>query len=107
MTDEEFVAHIDAVSKAYRGDSSVLFSAIGALMVGRTYGWRVLRIVTSHASYTKYQRILEIDFKEVLPPETKYSERSLGYAIVTKLNNFWEVVRGHAKVDAKEKRKFT
>lgn len=106
MTNEEFVAHIDAVSKEYRGDSSVLFSAIGALMVGRTYGWRVLRIVTSNASYTKYQRILNIDFKEVLPEETPLSHRSLGYTIVKKVGNFWAVVRGQANVDAKEKRKF-
>ena len=59
MTSEQFVALIDSVVENYHGDSDVLFSSIGALMVGRKYGWRVLMIVSSSASYAKYQNIVK------------------------------------------------
>ena len=104
MTDEEWLAHIDFVSKNYRGDATLLCSAIGAAMFGRVYGWRVLRIVTSNPSYLKYQKLLGIDFKSVLPEETEYSKRSLGFTIVTRLDNFWKVVRGQEPLDSKQKK---
>lgn len=106
MTSEELVAHIDSVILTYEGDAEALASAIGALMIGRKYGWRVLRIVISSPSYTKYQRVLGLDFKKVLPEKTDISERSRGYRIVTSLNNFWDVVKGIASIDPKEKRRF-
>lgn len=106
MTSEQFVALIDSVIENYHGDSDVLFSSIGALMVGRKYGWRVLMIVSSSASYSKYQKILGVQFKQILPEATSLSERSLGYRIVKKLNNFWDVVRGSYSIDRNEKRRF-
>lgn len=106
MTSEQFVALIDSVIENYHGDSDVLFSSIGALMVGRKYGWRVLMIVSSSASYAKYQKILGVQFKQILPEATPLSERSLGYRIVKKLNNFWDVVRGSYSIDRNEKRRF-
>ncbi len=103
MTDEELIAHLDAVMKIYKGDTEVLRHAVGAVMFGRIYGWRVLRITTSSGAYTKYQRILGLDFKEVLPETTDISERSLAYKIVKKLNNFWKVVRGQVALEEKVK----
>lgn len=106
MTSEQFVALIDSVIENYHGDSDVLFSSIGALMVGRKYGWRVLMIVSSSVSYAKYQKILGVKFNQILPEVTSLSERSLGYRIVKRLNNFWDVVRGSYSIDRNEKRKF-
>ena len=104
MTTEQLVAHIDSVSASYKGNADALIGAIGALMVGRIYGWRVLRIVIGSPSYTKYQRVLGLDFKMVLAPTTELSDKSLGFKLVLKLNNFWDVVKGVASIDPKEKR---
>lgn len=93
MTNEQLVSYIDAIAKDYRGQTDVLFSAIGALMAGRIYGWRVLRIVLSSASYGKYQRALGVEFKDILPEETEYSRKSVAYSIVKKMGNFWDAVR--------------
>lgn len=106
MTSEELVAHIDSVIENYEGDSDVLFSSIGALMVGRKYGYRVLMIVTSNKSYSKYQKIIGLQFKDVMEETTVISRRSLGFRIVKELNNFWDVVRGSYSIDRNEKRKF-
>lgn len=103
MTDSELIAHLDAVMKVYKGDTEVLRNAVGAVMFGRIYGWRVLRITTSSGAYTKYQRILGLDFKDVLEETTPLSDRSLAYVIVKKLNNFWKVVRGQEPLEDKVK----
>lgn len=104
MTTEQLVAHIDSVSVSYKGNADVLIGAIGALMIGRVYGWRVLRIVIGSNSYTKYQRVLGVEFKSILKPTTEFSDKSLGFKLVLKLNNFWDVVKGVASIDPKEKR---
>lgn len=106
MSAEQLVTHIDAITKDYKGQSDVLFAAIGALMAGRIYGWRVLRILLSGASYSKYQKILQVEFKEILPEETEYSRKSVAYKIVTKMGNFWDAVRrmSSAEIETKKRR---
>lgn len=103
MTDAELIKHLDEVSAEFKGNSSHLTSAIGAFWVGRVYGWRVLRIITSSPTYTRHQRILGIDFKKELPEITEYSQKSTGYKIVMELNKFWDVVRGTYSINPKEK----
>lgn len=103
MTDNELIAHLDKVAAEYRGDSRELAAAIGSFWIGRVYGWRVLRIVTSSRIYTRHQRILGIDFKKELPEETAFSHKSLGYKVVTSIGKFWQVVRGTHSIDPKDK----
>lgn len=99
MTTEQLVVHIDNVASTYKGDSHVLFGAIGALFVGRLYGWRVIRVFLSTTTYAKYQRVLGLSFREVLPPETELSDRALAYRIVKKLKTFWGIVRGELPIE--------
>lgn len=106
MTAGQLTSHVDLVMKNFKGDIVELSNAIGALNVGRFYGWRVLRIVISNASYRKYQRILGLEFKNVLPETTPYSEKSAGYNIVVNAGKFWDAVNGVFKMDSKEKTNF-
>ena len=99
MTNEQVIAHIDNVASTYKGDSHVLFGAVGALVVGRPYGWRVIRVFLSTTTYAKYQRVLGLSFKDVLPPETELSDRALAYRIVKKLKAFWGIVRGELPIE--------
>lgn len=103
MTDAELLEHIDKVASEYIGDISHLSSAIGAVMLGRVYGWRVIRIITSSKIYTRHQRILSLDFKQVLPEETEFSKKSIGYSIAKKLDKFWDVVNSKFKMETHEK----
>lgn len=72
-------------------------------MLGRVYGWRVIRIITSSKIYTRHQRILSLDFKQVLPEETDLSKKSIGYSIAKKLDKFWDVVNSKFKMETHEK----
>lgn len=80
----------------YQGDATVLASAVGAFTIGRLYGWRVLRLLYSSATYTKYQKLLKVDFKLECPKTTELSERSRGYKFVVGAGKFWDFVRGRA-----------
>lgn len=106
MTPEQLVAHIEAVVKDYEGDVQHLYGAIGVLSVADLFGWRVLRITLSGSTYTKYQRILGIDFKTQFLPEGRYAGKSIGLDRVKKAENFWEVVRGQASIDPIAKKSF-
>ena len=88
---------IETIQK-YRGQSTTLESALGALIVGQHYGWRVLKIVHGNRTYNKYQDILGVKFEDLCPERTEISHRSLGLAAADRLNSFWAVVRGKRKV---------
>jgi hypothetical protein len=80
--------------RTYKGDMSVLESAIGALVIGQQYGWRVIRMGHSNVSLTKYEKILVLKFKNVCPEYTDISERNVGVKLAKKLNAYWKVLQG-------------
>ncbi len=92
----DFDDHIRGVVEAYQGDATVLGNAIGALVLGRLVGWRALRVVYSTGSYTKYQKILGIQFKDVLRERDIYSKKSLGLSILDEVGGFWDFCRSSA-----------
>ena len=92
----DFDAHIRGVVENYQGDATVLGNALGALVLGRYVGWRALRVVYSTGSYTKYQKILGIQFKDVLRERDVYSGKSLGLSILDEVGGFWDFCRSSA-----------
>jgi hypothetical protein len=93
LTDDEqkYLHHILAT---YRGPGDALRDAVGALMVGKVYGWRVLRVMYGGKLYAKFQRTLQLDFKEWCEPETEFAARHRGYQAALKVGDFWKLVRG-------------
>jgi len=89
----DFDGFVEKSVSSYRGDATALGNALGALVLGRYVGWRALRVIYSKGSYAKYQRLLDIDFKDVLPERGRYSYKSFGLAILDSLGGFWDFVR--------------
>lgn len=83
----------DAIQN-YSGNVHVLESAIGAFHVGLKVGWRPLRLMHSHATFSRYQRVLGVDFLTVLPEVGPLADKSLGWRIVKGAGNFWDAARG-------------
>lgn len=107
MTNNELIDIIDRATDAFHGDLDELERAIGMLMLGRHYGWRVLMLMHSQATIRKYQKILGIDnLRDVLPEVGVLAGRSRAWRLVEGTSNFWRVVRGQianvrsARVDA-------
>ena len=90
----ELIKVIEKASEEYSGDVTILESAIGALIIGRTYGWRVLRLVHGSSSYARYERILEIKFNSACPERTELSKKSLALKVVDTVGDFWAVATG-------------
>lgn len=89
----DFDAHIRGVVEGYQGDGTALGDALGALVLGRLVGWRALRVIYSTRSYSKYQKILGIQFKDVLRERDIYAKKSLGLRILDEVGGFWNFCR--------------
>lgn len=97
-TEQVILQHMDD----FRGIATTLESALGALVIGQYFGWRVLKLIHNPATYRRYEKVLGIDFKDVCPEITKTGERkSVGYAITKALGSFWAVIMGKRKVPEK------
>lgn len=94
MNSQELLSHIDEQVRNYAGDLTQLERAIGALIVGRQFGWKVLLLAHDRKTIAKYGEILKLDFREALPAEGKYAHKSLGWAAAQKVASFWKAVKG-------------
>ena len=90
----ELIEKVKDASFRYKGDGTILESAIGALIAGQIYGWKVLRLTHSGRTYARYQQILDVKFKDVCPPEGPLAERSVALVLTKKINDFWSVASG-------------
>lgn len=88
--------------KDFKGQANNLESALGALVIGMHFGWRVLKITHTPATYRSYEKILGIKYQEVCPEITPLGKKkSIGYAITQKIGSFWAVIMGRKKVPNK------
>jgi len=98
MTDQEFMDFSEKVIHDYKGQMDVLYSALGVLLVGRQFGWKVMRLTVSSRTYFKYQKVLGIDFKDELKPLGDLYHKSIGFEIVNGFHDFWDVVKGKSGI---------
>ncbi len=89
-------------AEAYQGDLRLFQAAVGVFVVGKLYGWRILRIVLAPVSYRKYEKILGIRFREHCQERTALADKSVGLKIADYLGDFWKVAEGIVAVKGKE-----
>ena len=99
--DEELKNQLEEAVKNYQGNGNTLETALGAVLMGQMFGWRVLKMMHNPTTYSKYEKILGIKFRDICKEETKFTQRNVGMKIVAKLQNFWDVVRGTYQVKDK------
>lgn len=97
LSDDE-LRKIDFSIRNFKGLGTTLESAVGALIIGHYYGWRVLRVLHGNHTLDKYQAILGLKFQEVCPEETELSRKSVGYGVAKRIGDFWAVVQGRYQV---------
>lgn len=98
---EQYFEIITRATESFHGQIDELENAIGMLMTGRLFGWRVLIIMHNKRTIRKYEEILGINIREMFPPEGPLAYKSLGYKIARKVSNFWKVVSGDVKIDSR------
>ncbi|NOR19947.1 MAG: hypothetical protein GQ538_07660 [Xanthomonadales bacterium] len=95
MNQKQALATVDsAILKFKRGQVTQLESALGTLLVGRQFGWKVLYLVHDKKTLRRYEEILGVEFRAVLAEEGPLAERSLALRLARKAGNFWKAVKG-------------
>lgn len=88
----------DALNR-FSGTADELEKALGMLMLGDYFGWKVLVLIHNKRTIKKYEVILGISVREFFPDEGPIALRSLGYSVAKDLGNFWKVVSGDISVE--------
>jgi hypothetical protein len=96
---DEFQITIKESFRQYKGDLRVFASAVGAFYLGMMLGWRPLMIIHNPKTFKRYEKILNMSFRDVMPETTDLSDRNYGYRAVQNAGNYWDVVRGMAPVE--------
>ena len=94
MTDKELIALIDHATKRYSGLMTTLEAAIGVLLVGRNMGWKPMLLIHDKKTLRKYERVLGVQFRDVLPEVGPWANKSMAWRAVQKVGNFWKAVKG-------------
>ena len=103
LSEKQLVELIDKAIKNFSGTLDSLAGAIGYLMIGRKFGWRVMFFMHSQSTVRKYERILGIKSKEVMPERGVLAKKAAVYEAVQKVSNFWKAVKGEvAGIKSKE-----
>ena len=92
---------IKNASHNYIGQITTLESAIGALIIGQLYGWRVLRIIHGSNTYIRYEKVFGEDFKfkDYCEDRSVLARRSVGLGLADSIKSFWKVATGKFKTD--------
>ena len=95
MDDQELMGVINRAIDRFHGDASQFESAIGALILGQRYGWKVLMLIHSRSTLKNYSKLLGVpDIRKLMPPTGPLSHRSIAWRLVEGTKNFWKAVRG-------------
>jgi hypothetical protein len=98
ITEQEMIEKINQVSADFVGQLDDLQAAVGMLAVGRLYGWRVTRLISSKRHWTLACRLFG-DLKDLLPEEGELAHKSVGLAVINKAGGYWDFVSGRGNRD--------
>ncbi len=94
LSDKQLVELIDKAVKGFEGNTDSLSGAIGYLMIGRNFCWRVMYFIHSQSTIRKYEKILGIRSEDVMPEEGPLARKAVAYQAMRKASNFWKAVKG-------------
>lgn len=103
ISDEELTIIIEDVTKNFHGQIDHLYEAVGMIVIGRYFGWKVMRLASSRRCWTTATKLFG-DPKLLMKDEEKYAYKSFGLAAVKLVNDYWGVIMGHKPLPMSERR---
>lgn len=94
LSEKQLIDLIDKASKNFVGSLDTLESAIGFLVMGRKFGWRVMFLIHRQSTVRIYEKILGVKAKDVMPEEGPLANKSVAFVAVQKVSNYWKAVKG-------------
>ena len=104
ISDEELQKQISIVVEQYTGQIDDLYQAVGMIVVGRLFGWRVMRLASSRRCWTKATQLFG-DPKELMPARTSLSRKSVGLSVIDAVGGYWDFIKGKTQAMPLEDRK--
>jgi len=103
ITDEELNKKIEQVSTDFHGQIDDLYQAVGMIIIGRMYGWQVMRLATPRRIWIVTSKLFG-DPKLLMRPRGVLAYKSLGLKIVDKVGDYWEVMKGNIPTTATDRK---
>ena len=94
MNKTELLAHVYKIAETKRGYMDEVESAIGMLIMGHHFGWKVMYLIHSQRTIKHYEEILGVKIREVLPDIGTQAHRSMAWKLAKGFTNFWKIVKG-------------
>ena len=104
ITDEELLKKIEELSGTYNGQLDDFYQAVGMIVVGRYFGWRVMRLVSSRKCWMTASKLFG-DPKNLMKDREKYATRSKGLAFIDSVGGYWDFIKGNREAMPLEQRK--
>lgn len=103
MNDDELMTKIDQVSGDFTGQLDDLYKIVGMIVIGRFYGWRVVRLVSTRGLWKKANDYFG-DVKDYMPERGLYAHKSVGLRICDTAGEYWDYVKGASNIPAKDRK---
>jgi len=98
ISDKELYERIDQVCEDYHGDIDHLCRVVGMIVLGRLFGWRVMRLVSSAHTWRLATKLFG-DPKQLIPERGPLAHKSVGLKLVDRIGDYWGFVRGSISRD--------
>jgi hypothetical protein len=99
---EDLAKKIVHESVEFVGQIDDLYHAVGMIIIGRLYGWEVMRIAAPRRIWTVATEHFG-DPKELMPRRGELSHKSIGLEIADGVGSVMKVLRGDVALGAKRK----
>lgn len=93
MNREELNKRIEDVCEDFKGQIPDLYQMVGIVVVGRLFGWRVVRLTASRRMWMQVTRTFG-DPKEWMPERGRLAYKSVGLKVIDKLGDYWDFING-------------
>lgn len=104
----ELSQKIEHLCSEYHGQLDDLYQAIGVVVAGQLFGWRVMRLVSTRSNWKVATELFgDLKDPDVMPEYGIHAERSIGLQLTRELGDYWKVVRGLIKVPEKRRRQLS
>jgi hypothetical protein len=94
MNKEQLNQRIDEVCKDFKGQIPDLYQMVGIVIVGRLFGWKVVRLTVSRRMWMMVSRTFG-DPKEWMPERGTLAYKSLGLKTIDKIGDYWDFIKGN------------
>lgn len=93
LVPKDLAVDIVRTCATYTGQIDDLYSAVGMVVIGRLFGWRVMRMAAPRRIWVKAGELFG-DPKVLMPERGELYDRSVGCRIADAAGEYWRYVRG-------------